>query len=111
MSRELALSIFHIIEPRLHESMVNSSAVDLVNDLAMIEMALILDVSYSEIRAKKKIKETVEFYQFENFDRIGKFESSSVSSETKSYTLSKMIERILYKGMCSVIDGQRLEKF
>lgn len=111
ISRESALLVFHLVQPRLHDYIANSSNVELVNKLVSIEMAMLLDQTYCISSNEVQIRETLKFYQFDILDRIGKFEGTSFSREDRTYHLSKMIEKIFYRGMCSVVEAQRLEKF
>lgn len=111
VSRESTLLVFHLVQSRLHDSIVSSTNTALVNKLVTIEMAIIMDEAYSIASNEKLIKETLDYYQFDILSRIGKFEGASISKEDKSYHLSQMIEKIFYRGICGVVDGQRLEKF
>lgn len=111
VSRESALLVFHLVQSRMHDNIVNSANVALVNKLVSIEMAILLDQTYSVTANERIIKETLDHYQFDILNRIGKFEGTSFSKEDKAYHLSKTIEKIFYRGICSVVDGQRLEKF
>lgn len=111
VSRESALLVFHLVQSRFHDNIVSSANTALVNKLVSIEMAIILDQSYSVAVNEKKIQETLDYFQFSILSRIGKFEGASVSKEDKSYHLSKLIEKIFYRGICNVVEGQRLEQF
>jgi len=112
-ARPTALVTFHIVRIGLEASVINSATINLVNEIAGLLVNVILDASYSSGKYESEVKELLIKYDFKSMDQIGDFVGSGgeVLKSKETLALAKLIQDMLYRSFCSVIEGQRLEEF
>lgn len=112
-ARSFAMSSFHIVRGGLENGMINSLVINVVDEIAGILVSVIQDGSYSSSKYELEVKELLTKYDFMCMDQVGDFVgtgSEALKSKT-TFSLAKMIQDMLYRSFCSVMEGQRLEKF
>lgn len=113
VARGSALSIFHIVRVGLEVSMINSTSINMVNKIAELFVNVILDGDYEADKCRSDIDALLGQYDFKFLENIGEFigTGSEALENKNTLELAKLIQDMLYRSFCSVIEGQRLEKF
>lgn len=110
-SRTTALSVFHMVRGNLESHMISSTSINLVNGISELLVNVILDENYSPIECLLNVTSLLERHQFKELHKIGDFVGCEVFDNKTSIGMAKLIQDMLYRSFCSIIEGQRLEKF
>lgn len=107
--RDLALSIFHIVQDGLQHSMVNLLLIDLVDAISAIMVDVLQDTEYSELDAARSVKALISEYRMERVTTIKSFRDSVAENRCdmdKILPMQELVHRLIH----SVVEGKRLER-
>lgn len=113
LKKEHALTVFHIVKGGLEANMVSSTSISLVNEIADLVVHVIQDESYSAEQCTSDIDALLTEFQWCCMDTIGDFNGTGIEVLENKHNLAraKLIQDMLYRSFCGVIEEQRLERF